>query len=410
VRRILFVIGTRPEAIKMAPVIRCALGHRDLQVSVCSTGQHKEMLQPVLSFFDIPVHFELDVIQHLPDLNGLFARIIQTFADVLSAFGPDRVLVHGDTTSAAACALASFNRRVPVGHVEAGLRTRDLSKPFPEEFNRQMIDLIADHFYAPTEATRRNLLEERKPAQRVYVTGNTVVDALLMACAILDRNPGLISRLESKFAYLDPSMPLVLVTAHRRESFGQGFKNICSALRDLARTGFMEIIYPVHLNPNVREPVMRALSDLRSVHLIDPVSYPEFIYLMRRATIILTDSGGIQEEAPSLGKPVLVMRDVTERPEAVEIGIVRLVGTDPLRIVSAVESYLNSRRANVAQELDVNPYGDGHASERIVQILEQERPDSPTEAPSLDGLFVDHSIAPSRRTVDENSELSQSAA
>lgn len=372
--RIVCVVGTRPEAIKMAPVIRAIQASAEFEALVCSTGQHREMLDSVLSLFSISVDYELSVMRPGADLNSLFSRLIDSFGGVLTEAKPDRVLVHGDTTTAAAAAVACFHRGIPVGHVEAGLRTWDRTQPFPEEFNRRVIDLTADHLYAPTEAARANIEKDmRRDPHKIFVTGNTVVDALLQTCEILDADPALSAGFDARFGRAEDARRMVLVTAHRRESFGQGFRDICAALRRLGERGDVEVIYPVHLNPQVRGPVFQLLGNLETVRLIEPVDYLEFVYLMRRAALILTDSGGIQEEAPSLGKPVLVMRDVTERPEALAAGTVKLVGTDPDRIVREVGRHLDEPALAAAAASIQNPYGDGRAAERILAALCGER-------------------------------------
>jgi UDP-N-acetylglucosamine 2-epimerase (non-hydrolysing) len=354
----------------MAPVVRAIRSAPRLEAFVCSTGQHREMLNQVLELFGIPVDHDLGVMRPGTDLNGLFCRVVDSFGTVVADSRPDRVLVHGDTTSAAAAAVACFHRGIPVGHVEAGLRTWDITRPFPEEFNRRAIDLVADHLYVPTETARLNVgRDAREGRHKIFVTGNTVIDALLQTCAILDATPALTARFRDKLGTLAKDRRFVLVTAHRRESFGQGFRDICAALRRLGERGDIDIVYPVHLNPQVRGPVYDLLGNLNTVHLIEPVNYVEFVYLMRLATLILTDSGGIQEEAPSLGKPVLVLRDVTERPEALAAGSVTLVGTDPDRIVREVSRYLNCPALVAEAETIRNPYGDGRAADRIVDAL-----------------------------------------
>ena len=360
--KVAVIFGTRPEAIKMAPVVRALKAEPRIQTSVWSTGQHREMLAQVLDLFRIDTDRDLGVMQPGQTLNGLFARVLARLEEVFDEERPDRVLVHGDTTTAAAAATAAFHRQIPIGHVEAGLRSGHLDKPWPEEFNRRLVDVVADHLYAPTEGARRHLLNENLGQKRIVVTGNTVVDALLHVNGRIEAEPDLAGDLAARFPQLDASKRLVLVTGHRRENFGEGFLNICRALHDISDEEDVQVLYPVHLNPNVRGPVMSLLADRPNISLIEPVDYLSFVYLMRRSSVILTDSGGVQEEAPSLGKPVLVMRDVTERPEAVEAGVVRLVGTDPGNIVSSVRAAL---AASPVSEI-VNPYGDGRAAERIV--------------------------------------------
>jgi len=349
----------------MAPVIKALQAAEGFECRVWSTGQHREMLDQVLDFFGLQTDIDLAVMTPGQTLNDVFAGVVAGVDRAIQAERPDLVLVHGDTSTASAAALAAFHQKVPVGHVEAGLRSGRMDQPWPEEMNRRLVDLVSTHLFAPTAGARDHLLREGVDPSRIVVTGNTVVDALLGA---IDRiAPGTAAReaLDARFADLDAEKPLVLVTGHRRESFGDGFGDICLALRRLAQTGGVEIVYPVHMNPNVRGPVMDLIGATPGVHLIDPVDYPSFVYLMSRATVILTDSGGVQEEAPSLGKPLLVMRNVTERPEAISAGVAELVGTDPDRIVTQVLAAL--KRAAPA---DVrNPYGDGLASARIVKEL-----------------------------------------
>jgi UDP-N-acetylglucosamine 2-epimerase (non-hydrolysing) len=369
--RLLTVFGTRPEAIKMAPLVRRLDAHPGFDARVCVTAQHRSMLDGVLADFAIRPAFDLDIMRQGQSLNEITARVLDGLTPVLRDFAPARVLVHGDTTTTLAASLASFNERIPVGHVEAGLRTYDLAKPWPEEANRRVTGILADLHFAPTEQARANLLAERVPADRVVVTGNTVIDALLLAERTIATTPALAQAFAERFAFLQEASRLVLVTGHRRESFGEGFESICRALATLAsRHPDVLIVYPVHLNPSVREPVFRVLGDLANVRLIEPVDYLPFVYLMSRAHLLITDSGGIQEEAPSLGKPVLVMREVTERPEAVHAGTVRLVGTDADRIVDEASRLLTDPAAYRAMSGASNPYGDGRASERITATLE----------------------------------------
>ena len=326
--KVLSVFGTRPEAIKMAPLIKAMQRNAAISSVVCVTGQHRQMLDQVLSLFDIVPDYDLALMTQDQSLNALAGRALMALDDVLDKVKPDRVLVHGDTTTAMAAALAAFHRRIPIGHVEAGLRTRDLSRPWPEEMNRRVVDVVSDLLFAPTSGAKANLAAERLGG-RIVVTGNTVVDALLATVARVKDDTGLQAQLAAQFSYLAADRKLLLVTGHRRESFGSGFNKICVALRRLSGRPDIEMVYPVHLNPNVRGPVLGTLSGRTNIHLVEPLEYVPFVYLMQRAHVVLTDSGGVQEEAPSLGKPVLVMRGVTERPEAVEAGTVHLVGTDP---------------------------------------------------------------------------------
>lgn len=366
--KVLTVFGTRPEAIKMAPVVRALDRRRDVTSVVCVTAQHREMLDQVLDLFAILPEHDLDIMSPGQGLNGLLARMVAALDPVIEAEKPDRVLVHGDTTTGLAAALAAFHRGVPVGHVEAGLRTYDLAQPWPEEMNRRAIDLVSAVMFAPTERARANLEVERLEG-RILVTGNTVIDALKHVEAMLGTHRDLARSLDARLPLASEGRKLVLVTGHRRENFGDGLANICGALAELARREDVEIVFPVHLNPKVKGPVHQRLRGLRNVHLIRPQEYLPFVRLMQRADVILTDSGGIQEEAPALGKPVLVMRDVTERPEAVEAGTAVLVGTDASRIVATVSGLLDDERARAAFASRRNPYGDGLAAERIVQAV-----------------------------------------
>lgn len=352
----------------MAPLVRALAGQRSIESVVCVTGQHQQMLQQVLDLFDIVPQYDLGLMTQNQTLNGLSARLLTAFDSVLETVRPDRILVHGDTTSAMVSALAGFHRRIPVGHVEAGLRTGDLSQPWPEEMNRRTIDVCADLLFAPTESSAHNLRAENLGG-RIVVTGNTVIDALLQTTGRILADPAFRARLDAHFPYLREDRKLLLVTGHRRENFGAGFANICEALARLARRDDIQIVYPVHLNPNVQGPVLEKLSGLPNVHLIPPLDYALFVRLMQRAHVILTDSGGVQEEAPSLGKPVLVMRNVTERPEAVQAGTVRLVGTEVATIVESVRFLYDNEDAWRAFSRHVNPYGDGQASHRIVAAL-----------------------------------------
>jgi UDP-N-acetylglucosamine 2-epimerase (non-hydrolysing) len=366
--KVLSIFGTRPEAIKMAPLVTALQQEPQIQSVVCVTGQHREMLDQVLALFDLRAQHDLDIMVSNQTLNGLYARLISRVDSVLEAEQPDCVLVHGDTSTASACALASFHRRVRIGHVEAGLRTGNLAMPFPEEMNRRVVDAVGDWLFAPTAESRANLMRENL-AGRITITGNTVIDALAMTCAKLEPQGALAQQLEARYHWIDPSRRLLLVTGHRRESFGDGFKHICAALAELATREDLQIVYPVHLNPQVRNVVMTELAGLSNVHLIDPLDYLDFVWFMQRAYLILTDSGGVQEEAPYLGKPVLVMRDVTERPEAVQAGTVALVGTDTRRIVTEVTRLLDNPDLHSSFSRRINPYGDGRASQRIVDAL-----------------------------------------
>jgi len=370
--KILTVFGTRPEAIKMAPVVDALNAHDEFDARVCVTGQHRHMLDQVLKLFAISPQYDLNIMRPGQDLYSITARVLEGMRDVLYDFKPDYVLVHGDTTTTLAASLAAFYARIPVGHVEAGLRTNNIYSPWPEEANRQLTGNLASLHFAPTEQSRQNLLREHKPDSSIVVTGNTVIDALLAVKSKIDTNKELQRRICEEYPYLNGNKRIVLITGHRRENFGGGFENICHAIRELShRYPDMHCVYPVHLNPNVREPVNRLLNGLENVHLIEPLEYEPFVYLMGKSFIILTDSGGVQEEAPSLGKPVLVMRDTTERPEAVDAGTVKLVGTDAELIEQEVRRLLRDRAEYERMSRAHNPYGDGAASQRIVDTLQQ---------------------------------------
>jgi len=368
--KVLVVFGTRPEAIKMARVVETLKNNPAFDARVCVTAQHREMLDQVLALFNIQPEFDLNLMQRGQDLTDITARVLIGLRDVYAQWRPDVVLVHGDTTTTMAAALSAYYQRIPVAHVEAGLRTGNLYSPWPEELNRKVAGALSAIHFAPTEQARKNLLREGYREEAIHITGNTVIDALLEVSERIHTDPTLKASLASRFPFLDSSRKLVLVTGHRRENFGAGFENICVALADLAKRPDVQIVYPVHLNPQVQEPVNRLLGGLPNVALIEPQDYLPFVYLMGASTLILTDSGGIQEEAPSLGKPVLVMRDTTERPEAVEAGTVRLVGTDPARILSEARNLLDNREAYDAMARSHNPYGDGRAAAKIADILE----------------------------------------
>ena len=371
--KVMLVFGTRPEAIKMAPLVKglqaCA---GEIQTVVCVTAQHREMLDQVLKLFDIVPEHDLNIMKPGQDLFDITGNILAGLKSVLQQEQPDLVLVHGDTTTTLAASLAAFYARVPVGHVEAGLRTGNKQAPFPEEMNRRLTSAIADIHFAPTSASRDNLLREGIAADTIHVTGNTVIDALLVVVEKMRNDKQAQAEFAQRFAFLEPGRRLILVTGHRRENCGEGFQSICLALADIAAEHpDVQVLYPVHLNPNVRQPVndILAARGLANVHLIDPVDYLPFVYLMDRAHIIVTDSGGIQEEAPSLGKPVLVMRDTTERPEAVDAGTVKLVGTSRETIVAEVRRLLTDEQAYATMSRAHNPYGDGKASEKIIDLI-----------------------------------------
>lgn len=365
----LCVFGTRPEAIKMAPLALALSADPRFDAKVCVTGQHRQMLDQVLDLFDLIPDFDLNIMKPGQDLSDVTSAILKGMKQVFSDFRPDVVLVHGDTATTFASTLAAYYHQIPVAHVEAGLRTGNMYSPWPEEGNRKLTGALATLHFAPTETSRQNLLREGT-TNGVEVTGNTVIDALLQVVTKLQKEVTLQQSLDRQFDFLRPGSRLVLVTGHRRENFGGGFERICQALAETA-TAFpdIEIVYPVHLNPNVSEPVNRLLAGIDNIHLIEPLDYLPFVYLMNRAYLILTDSGGIQEEAPSLGKPVLVMRDTTERPEAVAAGTVKLVGTDVAAITSGLRTLLTDERAYQSMAYAHNPYGDGKACLRIIDTL-----------------------------------------
>jgi len=376
-KKIMLVFGTRPEAIKMAPLVHTLQAESDyFDVLVCVTAQHREMLDQVLRIFEITPDIDLNVMQPGQDLFDVTSSILMGMREVFTMHRPDAVLVHGDTTTTLATAMAGFYAGVSVGHVEAGLRTHDLYAPFPEEFNRQVASKVTRWHFAPTALSRANLLAERAPPSAITVTGNTVIDALLWVLVRIDSDTQRRERLERDLNILLSfdwrSERFVLVTGHRRENFGDGFLQICSAIQQLARLyPMVHFVYPVHLNPHVRKPVNEILADLDNVHLISPLEYEPFVYLLKHAYLVLTDSGGIQEEAPSLGKPVLVMRDVTERPEAVEAGTVELVGANQARIVAGVSRLLDDNVHYQRMSRVHNPYGDGKACNRILDVLKK---------------------------------------
>ncbi len=371
--KVCLIFGTRPEAIKMASVVAACRNEPSFETTVCVTGQHREMLDQVLAIFGIKPDIDLNIMKPGQSLTDVTVNTLRGLDDVFKASRPDVVLVHGDTTTAMAAALAAFYHQIPVGHVEAGLRTGDLYQPWPEEMNRRFVDLVARWYFAPTEESRALLMAERVPDAHVVVTGNTVIDSLLDVTRRIRTDAGLIAELDAAFPFLDASKRLILVTGHRRENFGGGLENMCHALADLAARGDTQVVYPVHLNQNVQQAANKVLAGTRDVHLIEPVDYVPFVYLMSRAHFIITDSGGIQEEAPSLGKPVLVTRSVTERPEAVAVGTARLVGTDRARIVAEATRLLDDETEYKRVSAIKNPYGDGQASSRIVETLKNAR-------------------------------------
>ena len=373
-KKILLVFGTRPEAIKMAPLVKAFQKDTEhFETRVCVTAQHRQMLDQVLEVFGITPEYDLNIMAPNQDLYDITAKVLMGLREVLKDFRPDTVLVHGDTTTSMAASLAAFYMQIPVGHVEAGLRTYNMLSPWPEEMNRQVTDRICTYYFAPTEQSKKNLLQENIDEKKIFITGNTVIDALLMAVDIISSTPGMEEKIAKEFqekGYTVGNREYILVTGHRRENFGEGFLHICKAIKELAALHpDMDIVYPVHLNPNVQKPVYELLSGVDNVYLISPLDYLPFIYAMQHSTLLLTDSGGVQEEAPSLGKPVLVMRDTTERPEAVEAGTVNLVGTDAEAIVSNVTALLQDKEMYKRMSETHNPYGDGQACERIMVAL-----------------------------------------
>ena len=371
--KVLVVFGTRPEAIKMAPLVKALELEELLELKVCVTAQHREMLDQVLDIFEIEPDYDLNLMKAGQDLYDITANVLLGMKDVLSDFQPDIVLVHGDTTTTSATSMAAFYQKIKVGHVEAGLRTGDIYSPWPEEANRLITGVLTTYHFAPTSNSKDNLLRENKKSANIIVTGNTVIDALFLALDKIENSQDLkekiIKTINSQYKMND-SKKLILVTGHRRENFGQGFINICKALKTLALNNQeIDIVYPVHLNPNVQKPVKEILSDVPNIYLIDPLQYEQFIYLMSQSYFIITDSGGVQEEAPSLGKPVLVMRDTTERPEALEAGTVKLVGTDIQVIIDEAQKLLDNDVAYEKMSKAHNPYGDGKACQRIVNFI-----------------------------------------
>lgn len=367
-RRILIVFGTRPEAIKMAPVVAALSACDDFETRLCVTSQHRQMLDQVLALFDLTPDYDLNIMQEAQGLTDITTRVLSGLDKVFDDWLPDMVFVHGDTTTTFAASLAAFYRKIPAAHVEAGLRTGDIYSPWPEEMNRRITGAIAQLHFAPTDGARDNLLREDVPAERVFVTGNTVIDALLETQDKLSQDQKLSKEFDEKFDFLGDKR-LVLVTGHRRENFGEGLRSVCQAIADLAARGDVTVLYPVHLNPNVQGPVYELLGDSPDIHLIEPVDYLPFVYLMNRSFLIITDSGGIQEEAPSMGKPVLVTRNTTERPEAVDAGTVRLVGTDRAAIAEEAGKLLDNPTWYEDMSKAHNPYGDGQAAQRILSFL-----------------------------------------
>jgi UDP-N-acetylglucosamine 2-epimerase len=367
--RILSVFGTRPEAIKMAPVVHALSADPDVDSLVCVTAQHRGMLDQVLDVFDLTPNADLDLMTHGQTLHELTGRIVVGLKDVYDTMQPDRVLVHGDTTTTMGASLAAYYAQIPVGHVEAGLRTGDIYSPWPEEVNRRITSVITDLHFAPTERARQNLLNEAVPSNSIVVTGNTVIDALLNVTERLSTCREFQEAAAAQLPESTSGETVILVTGHRRENFGDGFRNICTAIRHVADTEEVRFVYPVHLNPNVSGPVEELLGDHPRINLMAPLEYVPFIEMMRRSDIVLTDSGGVQEEAPALGKPVLIMRDTSERPEAIDAGCARIVGTSAERIIEELTRLVKSKDLRADMVIGGSPYGDGHSSERIVQAI-----------------------------------------
>ena len=375
-KKVMVVFGTRPEAIKMAPLCHRLREQKDIETIICVTAQHREMLDQVLSIFEVTPDIDLNVMKKGQDLYDVTSNILLKMRDTLKEEKPDIVLVHGDTTTTFATSLACFYMGVKVGHVEAGLRTYDIQAPFPEEYNRQSTGIIADYHFAPTDLSQQNLLAEGKNKESIVVTGNTVIDALYLVLKTIDvdknKSKDITLRLNERLPFDWEAARFVLITGHRRENFGQGFLDICEAIKELAMNNpDTHFVYPVHLNPNVLKPVNEILLGLDNIWLIDPLEYEDFVYLLKHSYLVLTDSGGIQEEAPSLGKPVLVMRDVTERPEAVEAGTVKLVGASKTNIISSINLLLNDEALYIKMSQAHNPYGDGKACDRIVEYIRE---------------------------------------
>lgn len=375
-KKVLIVFGTRPEAIKMAPLVKeFKKDSKNFETRVCVTAQHRQMLDQVLEIFDIVPEYDLNIMKTGQDLYDITANVLVGIRDVLADFKPNIVFVHGDTSTTFSASLAAFYSKIKVGHVEAGLRTYDIYSPWPEEGNRQLTGVLANYHFAPTPQSGKNLLKEGKDQKDIYITGNTVIDSLMYVLQRIENQPELKEKIKSRICsqyQLDQTRKIILVTGHRRENFGQGFINICEGLKEIAQKNpNIDIVYPVHLNPNVQQPVNDILSSIKNIYLIDPLQYEEFIYLMNQSYFIITDSGGIQEEAPSLGKPVLVMRDTTERPEAIAAGTVKLVGCDKETLVTEAEKLIHDKSEYEIMSRAHNPYGDGKACERIVHLIQE---------------------------------------
>ena len=368
-RKVLIVFGTRPEAIKMAPLARVLKETSQFDAKICVTAQHREMLDQVLNLFELEPDYDLNLMKPGQSLYDITTGVLAGIGDVLTQWTPDLVLVHGDTTTTFATSLAAFYQQIPVGHVEAGLRTGNIYSPWPEEANRKLTGAIAQYHFAPTKSSQKNLISENVNQSQIWITGNTVIDALLWVVDKMEQDNDLNQQMQQQFPFLDPNKKLILVTGHRRENFGDGFLQICQGLNRLASRDDVQVVYPVHLNPNVQKPVYEILAGNTNVHLIKPLDYLPFVFLMKQSYLIITDSGGIQEEAPSLGKPVLVMRDTTERPEAVDAGTVKLVGAKAENIIKEAEALLDNESDYKKMAAAHNPYGDGKAAQKIMEII-----------------------------------------
>tara|TARA_B100001250_G_scaffold412412_1_gene443550 strand:+ start:14305 stop:15453 length:1149 start_codon:yes stop_codon:yes gene_type:complete len=373
IKKVMFVFGTRPEAIKMAPLIKAFQDEKNFETRVCVSAQHRQMLDQVLKIFDIKPDYDLNIMKPDQDLFDVTTKVLAGMKKVLNDYSPDIIFVHGDTTTTSACSLAAFYNKIKIGHIEAGLRTGNIYSPWPEEANRKITGVLADYHFAPTATSENNLLKEDINKKNILVTGNTVIDALFLMIEKIENNPRLKSRileLISSQYKLCGDKKIILVTGHRRENFGHGFRNICNALKKIADNNpDFDIVYPVHFNPNVQKPVKEILSNAKNIHLIEPLSYECFIYMMSKSFFIITDSGGIQEEAPSLGKPVLVMRDYSERPEAIKAGTVKLVGTDYAKIIEESQKLIDDENEYNKMSKAYNPYGDGKASLKVLNFI-----------------------------------------
>ncbi len=373
IKKVMFAFGTRPEAIKMAPLIKAFQDEKNFETRVCVSAQHRQMLDQVLKMFDIKPDFDLNIMKPDQDLFDVTTKVLAGMKKVLNDYSPDIIFVHGDTTTTSACSLAAFYNKIKIGHIEAGLRTGNIYSPWPEEANRKITGVLADYHFAPTTTSENNLLKENINKKNILVTGNTVIDALYLMIEKIENNPRLKSRIleliSSQYKLFDDKK-IILVTGHRRENFGNGFRNICNALKTIADNNpDFDIVYPVHFNPNVQKPVREILSNAKNIHLIEPLSYECFIYMMSKSFFIITDSGGIQEEAPSLGKPVLVMRDSSERPEAIKAGTVKLVGTDYAKIIEESQKLIDDENEYNKMSKAYNPYGDGKASLKVLNFI-----------------------------------------